>query len=69
MSQGQAQAAAQAGQVLPLGALVGQIQQALGGKIVDSRLCQRSGRLVYELSVLVAGQVRKLTVDAAGGGY
>jgi hypothetical protein len=65
LSADQAREAAQAGQVMPLSEILGQIQ----GEILPSpQLCNRGGRYVYVVNVLKPdGEVSRLTVDAASG--
>lgn len=61
LSAGEARSAVNSGQARALGSL------GISGKIVDAKLCQQGGRLVYVLSVLQNGQVRQITVDAKTG--
>lgn len=63
LSGGEARQAVQAGQAQPLGAIAG----GIGGRIVRAELCERGGRLVYELSVLAGDQVRRMRIDARSG--
>jgi hypothetical protein len=68
LSQGEARAAMQSGQVVPLSSVLGQIRQSPGGQIVSPpTLCNMGGRLIYFLDVLVGGRVVRLQVDGQTG--
>jgi uncharacterized membrane protein YkoI len=69
LSAGQARAAAQQGQIVPMSSLIGSIRAAAGGEILPPpQLCNVGGRYVYIVNVLKPnGQVSRLTVDAASG--
>jgi hypothetical protein len=68
MSAADARALAQAGQVVPLSTVLGQIRQSANGRIVSPLLlCDLGGRLVYFLDVLVGGRVVRLQVDGRTG--
>jgi hypothetical protein len=67
-SPGEARAAVQSGQVVPLSSVLGQIRQAAGGQIVSTpTLCKLGGRLVYSLDVLSGGAITHMQVDAQTG--
>ncbi|MEX0853639.1 MAG: hypothetical protein WD036_10225, partial [Bauldia sp.] len=56
------------GEGVPRASVLGRITAATGGEILSlPRLCNIGGRLVYMLNVLVAGQVRQVTIDGASG--
>lgn len=68
LSPGEARAAVQSGQVVPLSSVLGQIRQAAGGQIVSTpTLCNMGGRLIYSLDVLSAGAITHMQVDARTG--
>jgi hypothetical protein len=69
LSPGEARAAAQSGQIVPLSRIVGQIRAAANGEILPPpQLCNVGGRYVYLVNVLTrGGQVTRLTVDASSG--
>jgi hypothetical protein len=68
LSPGEARAAVQSGQVVPLSSVLGQIRQAAGGQIVSTpTLCNLGGRLVYSLDVLSGGAITHMQVDAQTG--
>jgi len=69
LSPGEARAAAQNGQIVPLSRVIGQIRAAANGEILPPpQLCNIGGRLVYLVNVLTReGQVTRLTVDASSG--
>jgi hypothetical protein len=69
LSPGQARAAAQSGEIVPLSQIIGQIRSAARGEILPPpQLCSVGGRFVYIVNVLTRdGQVTRLTVDAASG--
>jgi uncharacterized membrane protein YkoI len=63
-----ARAAVQAGQVLPLTALLERLQQTHPGQVLELELERDDGRWIYEVKLLQAdGQLLKLDVDAATG--
>lgn len=63
-----ARAAVQAGQVLPLPALLERVQRQAPGQVLEVELEQEDGRWIYELKLLQpGGQLVKLEVDAATG--
>lgn len=63
-----ARAAVQAGQVLPLPALLDRVQRQAPGQVLAVELEQEDGRWLYELKLLQpGGQLVKLEVDAATG--
>ncbi len=67
-SAGQIRAAVQAGQVVSLSSVIGQVKAMTGGEVLSSpQLCNIGGRLVYILNVLIGGQVRHVQVDGASG--
>ena len=58
----------EAGQILPLEAIVERAKAAHPGKLLDSELDREDGRYVYELELLdEQGVVWELTYDAATG--
>lgn len=64
LSGAEARAAVQSGQAQPLRNIAG----GLGGEVVKAQLCQRGGRLVYEVGVLQSdGQVARRVIDASSG--
>jgi hypothetical protein len=68
LSRGEARAAVQSGQVVPLSSVLGQIRNRMNGDIVSSpSLCNQGGRLIYFLDVLVGGRVVRLQVDGQTG--
>jgi hypothetical protein len=69
LSPGQARAAAQQGQIVPMSSLIGGIRTAAGGEILPPpQLCESGGRYIYIINVLKPnGQVGKVTVDATNG--
>jgi hypothetical protein len=69
LSSGEARAAVQSGQALPLSQMLGRIRSAAGGEIVPPpQLCNQGGHLVYIVNILSSGgKVTKLTVDARSG--
>jgi hypothetical protein len=69
LSPGEARAAAQSGQIVPLSRIIGQIRAAANGEILPPpQLCNVGGRYVYLVNVLTrGGQVTRLTVDASSG--
>ena len=69
LSPGDARAAAQSGQIVPLSRVIGQIRAAANGEILPPpQLCNIGGRYVYLVNVLTRdGQVTRLTVDASSG--
>ncbi len=63
-----ARAAVQAGQVLPLPALLQRLQRTHPGQVLELELERDGGRWMYEVKLLQAdGQLLKLDVDAATG--
>jgi len=63
-----ARAAVQAGQVLPLPALLEQVRRQAPGQVLEVELEHEDGRWLYELKLLQpGGQLVKLEVDAATG--
>jgi len=61
-----ARAAVQAGEVLPLAALLERVQRSHPGRVLEVELEREDGRWVYELKILQAdGRLLKLEVDAA----
>jgi hypothetical protein len=69
LSAGQARAAAQSGQILPLSRILSSIRSAGRGEILPPpQLCDSDGQYVYVVNVLSRdGQVTRITVDAASG--
>jgi hypothetical protein len=68
LSRGDARAAVQSGQVVPLSSVLGQIRNRMNGDIVSApSLCNQGGRLIYFLDVLVDGRVIRLQVDGQTG--
>lgn len=68
LSRGEARAAVQSGQVVPLSSVLGQIRGSMNGDIVSTpSLCNQGGRLIYFLDVLVGGRVVRLQVDGQTG--
>jgi len=69
LSPGEARAAAQSGEIVPLSRIIGQIRAAADGEILPPpQLCNVGGRFVYLVNVLTrGGQVTRLTVDASSG--
>jgi hypothetical protein len=63
-----ARAAVQAGQVMPLPALLDKVQRQVPGQVLEVELEGEGARWVYELKLLQpGGQLVKLHVDAATG--
>ena len=61
-----ARAAVQAGQVMPLPALLEKLQRQVPGQVLEVELDEEDGRWVYEVKLLQpGGQLVKLEVDAA----
>ncbi len=68
LSRGDARAAVQSGQGVPLSSVLGQIRNRMNGDIVSPpSLCNQGGRLIYFLDVLVGGRVVRLQVDGQTG--
>jgi hypothetical protein len=69
LSPGEARAAAQSGEIVPLSRIIGQIRAAANGEILPPpQLCNIGGHYVYLVNVLTrGGQVTRLTVDASSG--
>ena len=69
LSQGEARAAAQSGQILPMSRVIRKIEKAGGGQILPPpQLCIVGGQYVYVVNVLTGnGQVTRLSVDATTG--
>lgn len=64
----QARAAVQAGQVMPLPALLARLQQSHPGQVLELELEREDGRWIYEVKLLQpGGQLLKLEVDASTG--
>jgi hypothetical protein len=57
------------GRALPLGAFIAKIERQYGGRLIDARLRERRGRLVYELKLMSdeGGRVFTVSVDAKTG--
>ncbi len=57
------------GRALPLGAFIARIERQYGGRLIDARLRERRGRLVYELKLISdkGGRVFTVSVDAKTG--
>jgi hypothetical protein len=57
------------GRALPLGAFIARIERQYGGRLIDARLRERRGRLVYELKLMSdkGGRVFTVSVDAKTG--
>lgn len=67
---GDIQQAKNSGQILPLETVSQQagVGPGTGVELLGSKVCERDGALVYELSVLDgAGNARTLVIDAASG--
>lgn len=63
-----ARAAVQAGQLMPLPALLEKLQRQVPGQVLEVELDEEHGRWVYELKLLQpGGRLLKLEVDAATG--
>lgn len=63
-----ARAAVEAGQVLPLPALLERVRRTHPGQVLELELERDDGRWIYEVKLLQAnGQLLKLEVDAATG--
>ena len=63
-----ARAAVQAGEVLPLPALLARLQRTHPGQVLELELEREHGRWIYEVKLLQAGgQLLKLELDAATG--
>jgi len=63
-----ARAAVEAGQVLPLPALLERLRRTHPGQVLELELEREDGRWVYEIKLLQSnGQLLKLEVDAATG--
>jgi hypothetical protein len=69
LSAGDARAAVQSGDVVPLSRVLGQIRAAGGGEVLPTpQLCNIGGRLVYMVNVLTrTGAIKRLVVDARSG--
>jgi hypothetical protein len=68
LSASEARKAAQAGEVLPLSQVLGEIQSGGGEILPPPQFCNRGGQYVYVVRVLRPnGDVESLTVDAASG--
>jgi hypothetical protein len=69
LSAGDARAAVQSGDVVPLSRVLGKIRAAGGGEVLPTpQLCNVGGRLVYMVNVLTSsGAIKRLTVDARSG--
>ena len=62
----QARAAVQAGQILPLKAVLDQLEKAYPGQVLEVELERSHERWVYEVRLLQAdGKLMKLELDAA----
>jgi uncharacterized membrane protein YkoI len=60
-----ARAAVQAGQVLPLAAVLERIERSHPGQVLEVELEQKDGMWIYELKLLTSsGQIIKLKLDA-----
>lgn len=60
-----ARAAVQAGEVLPLAAVLERLQQSHPGQVLELELDREDGRWIYEIRLLQAdGQLLRLDVDA-----
>jgi len=57
------------GRALPLGAFIARIERQYGGRLIDARLRERRGKLVYELKLISdrGGRVFTVSVDAKTG--
>ncbi len=65
-SRNEQKAKAAAHAVVPLSRVMRQVKQH--GEVIQARLCEHGGKLVYQLTVLAAdGKVAHTTVDAADG--
>ena len=63
-----ARAAVQAGEVMPLPALLERVQRAHPGQVLELELEREGGRWIYEVKLLQAGgQLIKLELDAKTG--
>lgn len=63
-----ARAAVQAGEVLPLPALLDRLSRTHPGHVLELELEREDGRWIYEVKLLQSGgQLMKLDVDAASG--
>lgn len=63
-----ARAAVQAGEVLPLPAVLEQLRRSHPGQVLEVELERDDGRWRYEVKLLQAdGQLRKLVLDARSG--
>ncbi len=57
-----------AGEIVPLGEIVGRINEQRDGRILEVELDQQDGDYIYEVELLNAkGQVRELKYDARSG--
>lgn len=66
--QDRARAAVQAGQVLPLSAVLARLEREHPGQVLEVELEQDKGRWVYEVKLLQAGgRLMKLELDAGTG--
>lgn len=64
LSPSEARQAIAAGEAVRLG----DVARRVGGEILDARLCEAGGRLVYQLAVMTSGgNVERITVDARSG--
>ncbi|WP_395699887.1 PepSY domain-containing protein [Aquabacterium sp.] len=64
----QARAALQAGEVLPLPALLEKLQRSHPGRVLEIELERDDGRWIYELKLLEpGGRIVKLELDARSG--
>lgn len=67
-SHDRARGAVEAGEALPLDAILGRLRGRYPGRMLDARLQQGGGALAYQIRILSpAGQVVVLTVDAKTG--
>jgi hypothetical protein len=68
LSRAEQRAAITAGKAITLAEVRRLLRQHMAGELVRARLCQESGRLIYQLTVLSRdGRVRRVTVDAGNG--
>jgi len=63
-----ARAALEAGEIRPLAALIGQVEERFVGRIIETELEREGGRWIYELKLLPpSGAVFEIKLDAATG--
>jgi uncharacterized membrane protein YkoI len=68
LSRAEQRAAIAGGQAIRLAVARRMLGQRMGGELVRARLCYRSAKLIYLLTVLARdGKVRIVTVDATNG--